>query len=215
MASITEKIESLQEQATANHNALVQLRAELDTAADAGDHQEVATIQAEINARGSMVASYDRRLEKARSELSDAGRAKSKAANLKRVEAVRTELAAAAVIAADIDKTLALLVSQLEAIHKHGAAAREEAAELVFQLPTAHRERQYWVLDAVAFNDSLLGALLEGELQRLGVFRKVAPNMTAILHRHDLGAVGENIAKRAENLPGAVSGLADKINREL
>lgn len=215
MASITEKIETLQKQEEANRKALELLRQELDDAADSGNADEVAVIQSELAAREAMAASNERRLTKLQGELSDEGRTQQKASNLKRAKRVAVELDAAAVLAGKVDKALAQLVSVLEEMHKHGEAAREEAGELLRQIPTRQRDRYAAIVQGVALRDSLLGSLLEGEMLRLGVFSKLAPSPSVHLQRHDLGAVGDAFAARSKKLQAAVASLAEQVNQEL
>jgi chromosome segregation ATPase len=215
MATIKEKIDSLQKQEEANCKALALLRQELDDMADAGKADELAAIQSEIGARQAMADSYARRLAKLQGELSDEGRARQKTANLERVKRVGTELDAAAAIAGKVDKTLAQLAAQLGEMHKHGDAAREEAGELLRQLPSRQREHYYAIFQSLGLRDSTLGALLEGEMQRLGVFYTLAPHPSLQLQRHDLGAVGEALAARSKKLQTAVAGMAEQINRDL
>lgn len=215
MASIMEKLDTLQKQSKVNQDHITSLREQLDVAADGGDLEEIAAIQAEIAARDGMVASFTRRIAKVQDELSESGRVKLKTENLKRAAIVQTELDAAAKVAIGIDQTLAQLVAQLEAVHAHGATARKEAAGLVRQMPAKERERQHFTLEAVGFGDTFLGALLEGELHRLGVFRDLAPLPHLRLSRHDLGTVAENVAKRAAKIPAAVATLAERVNEGL
>lgn len=215
MASLKEKIDSLQQQDAANQRMMVDLRQHLDDAADAGNAEEIAAIQNELAARATMAGSYERRLAKLQGELSDEGRVELKAANLKRADVVQAELEAAARLAAEVDATLALLAGQLGQIHQHGRKAFAEAHELVRQLPGAHGERMYSLLQTVGLRDSFLGSLLEGELVRYGVFRDLAPLPSVQLSRHDLGILSERFAERAEKLPRAVAKLAERVNQEL
>ncbi len=215
MATIKEKLDSLQKQEEANRKALEMLRQELDDTADAGKGDELVAIQSEIGARQAMADSYARRLAKLRGELSDEGRAQQKAVNLDRAKRVAVELDAAAALAGKVDKALAQLVSVLEEMHQHGEAAREEAGELLRQIPTRQRDRYSAIIQGVALRDSLLGSLLEGEMLRLGVFSKLAPSPSVHLRRHDLGAVGDAFAARSKKLQAAVASLAEQVNQEL
>lgn len=215
MSTIAEKLAGLQKQAASNQDHLAALRVQLDDAADAADVQEIAAIQAEITARDGMVASYERRMAKLQAELGDEARAKRSAANLECVGRVKAELSAAAACAIDLDKTLAQLVDQLEAIHKHGAAASLAADEVTRQLPKGQRERYRNVVDAVGFRDGLLGVVLEGQLQRSGVFTTLAPLATISLKGHsNLGSVAETIASRADKMTAALASLAERVNQE-
>lgn len=215
MATTREKIEALQKQAADNQAVLSRLRHELDDAAETGNAEEVAAIHSEIGAREAMAQSNERRLTKLQGELSDEARAQQRAANLQRVKRVSVELDAAAVIAAKIDKTLAQLAAQLEEMHKHGDAARDESAELLRQLPMRTRDRYFAITQGIGLRDTTLGALIEGEMQRLGLFYKLAPNPSLRLTRHDLGAVGDVFATRSKKLQTAVAILAEQVNQEL
>lgn len=215
MATIKEKLDNLQKQAADNAIVLSRLRQELDDAAETGNTEEVAAIHSEIGAREAMAASNERRLVKLQGELSDEARAQQKASNLGRVKRVAVELDAAAVIAAKLDKTLEQLVAQLEQMHAHGEAARDQAGELLRQLPTRQRDRYLAIVQNVGLRDSMLGSLIEGEMQRMGVFSKLAPSQFVRLQRHDLGAVGDAFTARSKKLQAAVAGLAEQVNQEL
>lgn len=207
-----QKIANLEKQRAAHVAKLQALQLELDEAADANDATLVGQLQSEVNAAAPMIASFDRRLEKARAEDTEAARQTRRDANMKHVETLARAHTELRKLAVGIPATIAQLAKQLEALQPHGIAAHEAVLELVKQIP--FRDRPYhWnsTLHASGMQ-SIVGAAVEDMLCQYGIFRTLAPNADVTLRHHGLPAMDELLETSGGKLHARVRQIAKSIN---
>lgn len=207
-----QKIANLEKQRAAQVAKLQALQIELDEAADAADSTLVSQLQSEINATAPMIASFDRRLEKARAEDTEAVRQARREANLKNVETFTRELAKQRKLAAPLAATVAQLAEQLEAVRASGSIARDAVAELVRQVPFGERPHHWMTALHASDMQTTLGAILEDLLQKHGIFQTLAPNSGISLRHHGFPTIDEVFTTSGNKLHSMIQGIAEKIN---
>lgn len=207
-----QKIATLEKQRAAQVAKLQSLQLELDEAADAADVAMVSQLQSEINAVEPMIASCDRRLEKARAENTEAMREARRATNRQLVEAFIRALAVQRKVISPLAATVAQLAQQLEGLAEAGSVGRDAVGELVRQVPFGERPHHWNTTLQASDMQGILGAILEDLLFKHGVFRTLAINSDVKLRNHSFPSPDEIFATTSDKLAASVRDIAERIN---
>lgn len=210
-----QKIEAVAKEKADYENSIEVFKAEIDTAADAGNIAEVKRLQAEIAGLQPLVDSCDRRAEKLQADLIE----EQKAAQRKANDAALAKFKAAAKRlpprAHKIGQIVATLAAELEAFHADAREASDGAYILVKQADMARPHDYLHLCAYTSFTDNVLGHCLGDELRKAEIFTRLAPHGSLHLERLDLPPIGECIENRVENLTKRVEHAFTAANKPL
>lgn len=210
-----QKIEAVAKEKADYENSIEVFKAEIDTAADAGNIAEVKRLQAEIAGLQPLVDSCDRRAEKLQADLIE----EQKAAQRKANDAALAKFKAAAKRlpprAHKIGQIVANLAAELEAFHADAREASDGAYILVKQADEARPHDYLHLCAYTSFTDNVLGHCLGDELRKADIFTRLAPHGSLRLERLDLPPIGECIENRVENLTQRVEHAFTAANKSL
>ena len=193
------------------HN-LVLLTETLDEAAEANNLEAVRAAQSDITATQALIESTQRKITKLSKQLTEDEKQAQREANTAAAGTVETAAAAALKAIGKAEKHLASFIDALREAHQHGALAADATYPLVRQMPEKQKRGLYEITNGLNLTDSSLAAAIESDMQRAGLFHKVAPSSWLRLQRHDLPPLTEVMERRISRLVAAVKKLADNAN---
>lgn len=207
---------ALEKQFATLRNNLRLLQESLDKAVETGDLEAVKKKQADIAANEALVASYARRIEKARLAETDEQKQVRKTENLAAVDEVRKAAEHDVQLVAGIKATLDQLFSQIATLQDSSKPVRELARNVFVQMSRPQQERNGWLLNDIGHSTTTLAAYIEDHMLRAGMFSKLAPADSRVrLLRHDLGDMTEGYARRVEKLSSAFASAVHQINESI